>query len=341
MSRPPPNGYRNMSNGSNPPLHMSSSNSAMNSQSRMGTPQQQQRPPSAGVSAGVSRADRFEDEKRRIIESCFSKVDANGQLSESYITHIRIQEDSVHPSSPPPPDSPPENRKPRLIIIAVRSTGRVRMHKARENNNGSFSIGKTWNLEELSAIESFSNSALPPKDDREAQYRSWAGGLGFIVTITKPYYWQAGTSKEKDFFIASAVKIYRKYTKGLIPELRGFDDQNQAVMLGAPPAPQSQGQPAPSPRLPSGDMGAPSPPQPPFAQGQRSNSREAKEHRSHLPGRSRLNMPGQVNLQSHQDRSQVQSGCGRRAANQVDQACVLVHLPLRHKAEHHLPCLAT
>lgn len=243
----------------------------MNSQSRMGTPQQQQRPPSAG---GASRAERFEDEKRRIIESCFSKVDANGQLSESYITHIRIQEDSVHPSSPAPPDSPPENRKPRLIIIAVRSTGRVRMHKARENNNGSFSIGKTWNLEELSAIESFSNSALPPKDDREAQYRSWAGGLGFIVTITKPYYWQAGTSKEKDFFIASAVKIYRKYTKGLIPELRGFDDQNQAVVLGAPPVPQSQGPPAPSPRLPSNDMGAPSPPQPPFAQGQRSNSRE-------------------------------------------------------------------
>jgi hypothetical protein len=232
--------------------------------------QQHQRPPSAGV----SRAERFEDEKRRIVESCFSKVDANGQLSESYITHIRIQEDSVHPSSPPPPDSPPENRKPRLIIIAVRSTGRVRMHKARENNNGSFSIGKTWNLEELSAIESFSNSALPPKDDREAQYRQWAGGLGFIVTITKPYYWQAGTSKEKDFFIASAVKIYRKYTKGLIPELRGFDDQNQAVMLGAPLAPQSQGPSALSPRLPSGDMGAPSPPQPPFAQGQRSNSRE-------------------------------------------------------------------
>ena len=235
-------------------------------------PQQQQH----SQSGGVSRAERFEDEKRRIIESCFSKTDANGQLSESYITHIRIQEDSAHPSSPPPPDSPPENRKPRLIIIAVRSTGRVRMHKARENNNGSFSIGKTWNLEELSAIESFSNSALPPKDDREAQYRSWAGGLGFIVTITKPYYWQAGTSKEKDFFIASAVKIYRKYTKGLIPELRGFDDHNQAVMLGAPPGqqpPQAPGS-SPSPRMPSGDVGAPSPPQPPFAQGQRPQSRE-------------------------------------------------------------------
>lgn len=288
MSRPPPNGYRNMSNGSNPTLNMSSSNSALNSQSRLGTPNmsQQQRP----SSSGVSRAERFEDEKRRIIESCFSKVDANGQLSESYITHIRIQEDAAHPSSPPPPESPPGNRKPRLIIIAVRSTGRVRMHKARENNNGSFSIGKTWNLEELSAIESFSNSALPPKDEREEQYRSWAGGLGFIVTITKPYYWQAGTSKEKDFFIASAVKIYRKYTKGLVPELRGFDEQNQAAMLGAPPGQQPQGPPAPSPRLPSGDMAAPSPPQPPFAsQGSRPSSREDPRMRGSPgppPGRS-------------------------------------------------------
>jgi hypothetical protein len=169
------------------------------------------------------------------------------------------------------------------------------MHKARENNNGSFSIGKTWNLEELSAIESFSNSALPPKDDREAQYRSWAGGLGFIVTITKPYYWQAGTAKEKDFFIASAVKIYRKYTKGLIPELRGFDEHNQAVMLGAPPGPQPPPQ-APgsshSPRLPSGDVGAPSPPQPPFAQGQRPQSREDARMRG-SPGPPPHNQLGQ------------------------------------------------
>ncbi|EGP88328.1 uncharacterized protein MYCGRDRAFT_85776 [Zymoseptoria tritici IPO323] len=196
----------------------------------------------------MSRAERFEDEKRRVIESLFVKTDQNGQLAESYITHIRIEEDAQYASAPPPPDSRPENKKARLIIIAVRSTGRVRMHKARENNNGSFSIGKTWNLEELSAIESYAGTT-PPQDDREAQQRAWAGSVGFTVTITKPYYWQAGTSKEKDFFIASVVKIYRKYTKGQVPELRGFDERERAAILGqaagqAPP-PVAQQQPLP------------------------------------------------------------------------------------------------
>ncbi|TKA79960.1 hypothetical protein B0A49_02178 [Cryomyces minteri] len=188
---------------------------------------------SAGLSssAGLTRAERFEDEKRRIIDSCFSKVDANGQLAESYITHIRVQEDAAYPSSPPPPSSTPDNKKPRLIVIAVRSTGRVRMHKARENSNGSFSIGKTWNLEDLSAIESFS-SVLQPSSAQEQQRKLWAGEMGFVVTIAKPYYWQAGTAKEKEFFIASLVKIYKKYTKGQTPDLIGFDPKERDMMLG-------------------------------------------------------------------------------------------------------------
>ncbi|KAF2772419.1 hypothetical protein EJ03DRAFT_380806 [Teratosphaeria nubilosa] len=243
----------------------------------------------------MSRAERFEDEKRRLVQSCFSKTDASGQLAESYITHIRIQEDAQYPSTPPPPDSAPENKKPRLIIIAVRSTGRVRMHKARENTNGSFSIGKTWNLEEMTAIESFASNELPPRDDREAKWRQWAGPTGFTVTIAKPYYWQAMTGKEKDFFIASTVKIYRKYTKGNVPDLRGFDERAKASMLGVqpgqplPPPSQPQLQPAPphpGPSLPASfgpgplDSGrsSPAPPHPPFVQ--RDQSREGSRYRA-------------------------------------------------------------
>ncbi|KXT15797.1 hypothetical protein AC579_6240 [Pseudocercospora musae] len=266
---------------------------SMNSTSRLATPQlhghqtssihsQSQPPPSPGApSPNMSRAERFEDEKRRIIESCFSKLDQNGQLAESYITHIRIQEDAQYPSSPPPPESSTENRKPRLIIIAVRSTGRVRMHKARENNNGSFSIGKTWNMEEMSCIESFANPPSPPQSEKEANHRAWAGSTGFVVTISKPYYWQAGTSKEKDFFIASAVKIYRKYTKGQVPELKGFDEREKNQILGggfpattSPPVSQQIG--PTGGRIPSGTQ-PPDPPQPPFAQ--RDQSRDGSRYR--------------------------------------------------------------
>ena len=104
------------------------------------------------------------------------------------------------------------------------------MHKARENSNSSFSIGKTWNLEDLTAIESFTGGS--PASTDAARRKQWAGPVGFVVTIAKPYYWQAGTAKEKEFFIGSLVKIYRKYTQGRLPQLSGFDAQEQEHMLG-------------------------------------------------------------------------------------------------------------
>ncbi|KAH0544376.1 hypothetical protein FGG08_001517 [Glutinoglossum americanum] len=185
--------------------------------------------------SGMSRAERFEDEKRRIIEYCFSKKDAVGSLLESYITHVRITEDAAYPSSPPPPSSPPDNKKPRVIVVAVRKSGRVRMHKARENVNGSFSIGKTWHLDDLTAIESFTRSTAGGREGEEE--RKWASGSGFTVTLLKPYFWMAGSPKEKEFFIASLTKIYRKYTGGRLPQLTGFDPREMEQLLGG------QGQP--------------------------------------------------------------------------------------------------
>ncbi|KAF3482885.1 vegetative cell wall protein gp1 [Arthroderma uncinatum] len=198
-------------------------------------------------SSGSSRAERFEDEKRRIIQSCFSKKDADGSTLESYITHIRITEDAAYPSAPPPVNSPPENKKPRAIIVSVRKSGRVRMHKSRENGDGTFSIGKTWMLDDLSRIQIYDH--LTPSNQTEQQQKSWAADLGFIVTITKPYYWTAATSKERDFFIGSLVKIYRKYTGGKVPDLIGLDPSEKEALVGSlpsssqpPPQPQSQPQ---------------------------------------------------------------------------------------------------
>ncbi|KAL6232312.1 hypothetical protein BDW75DRAFT_217955 [Aspergillus navahoensis] len=183
-----------------------------------------------GPSDGASRAEKFEDEKRRIVQSCFSKKDSDGALVESYITHVRIMEDGAYPSSPPPPNSAPENKKARVIIVAVRRSGRVRMHKARENNDGSFSIGKTWMLDDLSAIKSY--NAIVPSSPQEELQKQWASNVGFLVTVGKPYYWHAKTSKEKDFFIGSLVKIYKKYTGGKMPDLIGFDEREIQLLLG-------------------------------------------------------------------------------------------------------------
>ncbi|KAK6330169.1 hypothetical protein TWF730_004665 [Orbilia blumenaviensis] len=154
-----------------------------------------------------SHREIYENERTRIQQSCFSRADADGQLLECYITHVRVIEDAVHPSAPPPPDYQPaaDARKNRVIIVAVRKSGRVRLHKARENNTGSFSIGKSWYLDDLTHIEND------------------PGCTGFTATIGKPYYWQTRTSREKEAFVASLFRIFKKYTGGKSPVLIGFD----------------------------------------------------------------------------------------------------------------------
>ncbi|KAL4941520.1 hypothetical protein BDV06DRAFT_236032 [Aspergillus oleicola] len=231
-----------------------------------------------GSGDGASRAEKFEDEKRRITQSCFAKKDSDGALVESYITHVRIIEDGAYPSSPAPPNAPPENKKARVIIVAVRRSGRVRMHKARENNDGSFSIGKTWMLDDLSSIQSF--NAWVPSTALEEQQKQWASNVGFVVNVGKPYYWHAKTPKEKDFFIGSLVKIYKKYTGGKIPNLIGFDERERQLLLGAPP-PSAKG-PSPVPSQP--DLPAPRPPSSGDSRAQsphwtRARSREAPRRR--------------------------------------------------------------
>lgn len=147
------------------------------------------------------------------------------------------------------------------------------MHKARENNDGSFSIGKTWMLDDLSAILSY--SSFEPKSTIEEQHKEWASNVGFVVTIGKPYYWHARSAQEKAFFIGSLVKIFKKYTGGKVPNLVGFDEKEHAMLVGGPTA---------SPGPPSGppSRGGPSdppsevltPPQAPSLQSSRDASRD-------------------------------------------------------------------
>ncbi|KAK3394919.1 exocyst complex component Sec3-domain-containing protein [Podospora didyma] len=239
----------------------------------------------------LTRAELFEDEKRRIVDSCFGKRDDDGSTLETYITHIRITEYSSSPTSPPPPNArTPQSEKDRVIIIAVRKSGRVRIHKSKENANGTFSIGKTWFLDDLTAIESYTSSTANPN------YQEWAGDVGFAVSLGKPYYWQAQTDKEKKFFIASLIKIYAKYTGGRMPNLTGFDQRELDQILGgaqasrrqerAPPPRPSALESAPSSAnasISSGYNGIPAAPNssynsvanapPPFTEGQRLPSR--------------------------------------------------------------------
>lgn len=189
------------------------------------------RPDPPRANTNMTKAQKFEEEKKRIIDTCFMKRDETGKRAQSYITHVKVEEDAAYQSSPPPPDSNPQYKKPRAIILAVKSSGRVAMHKARENDNGDFQIGKTWGLEELISIESYSNTL--PKTTEQQQHADWAGPLGFTITMSKPYYWQANSQKEKEFFIGSLVKIYNKFTGGKVPELIGFDQKDKDALIAS------------------------------------------------------------------------------------------------------------
>ncbi|KAJ5477466.1 hypothetical protein N7539_007610 [Penicillium diatomitis] len=266
-------------------------------------------PGSSGGDTPMSRAEKFEDEKKRIIQSCYSKKDSDGTLIESYITHVRITEDAAHPSTPAPPESSPANKKPRVIIVSVRRSGRVRMHKARENGDGTFSIGKTWMLDDLTGIQSY--SAFVPHTPTEQQHKEWAGSAGFVVIVGKPYYWHARSPKEKEFFIGSLVKIYKKYTGGKVPNLIGFDERERQLLTGnlnppapsGPPASASRGGPEPSPETHASTQRQMPPQQPPY---NRNPSREG----SREPRRKASDDPP---LRSQKSREQMPRSAPRRA----------------------------
>lgn len=80
------------------------------------------------------------------------------------------------------------------------------MHKARENRDGSFQIGRTWDLKELTKIE-----RDPERDE------------GFMMVMGKKYYWETNTSKERTVFIKSLVKIFMQVAEGHVPELLHWD----------------------------------------------------------------------------------------------------------------------
>ncbi|CDK26777.1 unnamed protein product [Kuraishia capsulata CBS 1993] len=146
-------------------------------------------------------ARQYDLDQKKIIKCCFSKTH-NNHLVESYISHVRIIEDAKNTASRPPPDSPLKYKKSRLLIIAARPSGRLRLHKARENSDGTVQIGRTWDLDELSRIEI--DPHLP---------------TGFLAVMGKPYYWETNSPRERKVFCRTLLWHYMDYTGGKVPEL--------------------------------------------------------------------------------------------------------------------------
>ena len=195
----------------------------------------------------------------------------------------------------------------------------MRLHKARENTNLTFSIGKTWLLDHLSAIESFSGP--DPSTPEQRQRKSWAGDTGMLVTVQKPYFWRAQSATEKDFFIGSLVKIFRRYTGGKEPILTGFSTQELSqlgISSAVPPkTPQqvvNRPSPVPSHALktagtdfsagppPDSAMG---PPRPPSSGASSMRTTESQDRMPPLPGQFPPDTPRSARQQDSRARYQT------------------------------------
>ncbi|CAG8783713.1 16098_t:CDS:2, partial [Acaulospora morrowiae] len=84
--------------------------------------------------------------------------------------------------------------------------GKLCLHKSKRNANNTFSIGKTWSLEEIRCIEVLDSVA-------------------FVITMSKPYCWTADKQRERTAFLTTLLKVYKKNTNRL-PKLINFEDSS-------------------------------------------------------------------------------------------------------------------
>ncbi|CAO1631790.1 unnamed protein product [Sympodiomycopsis kandeliae] len=140
----------------------------------------------------------------------------------NYIAHLKIWEQI---EAPPPGPTLSANgggsasKKARYLIMAVqRDTGKVSINKAKRNANGSFSVGKDWDLNTLKAVHVTSDT-------------------NFTLTLARAYAWTTDRPREQYLFLTSLVNVYRKYTRDYDgPKCIGLDSVSSGSTSLAPAA---------------------------------------------------------------------------------------------------------
>ncbi|KAF8167736.1 exocyst complex component, sec3 subunit [Crassisporium funariophilum] len=148
------------------------------------------------------------DQRQKIIASVFSRRNAAGNLEETYVSHVKIWEEAGNEGG---------GRKPRYILLSQSNNGAGFIHKSKLNTNGTFSVGKTWRLVELRAIQV-------------------ANPLSFNLTLSRTYRWQTESRDDQINFLESLVRLFRVVTNNQAPlQLDGVQDvvisaaENQAI----------------------------------------------------------------------------------------------------------------
>lgn len=162
--------------------------------------------PSHRPTSSMDLARQYSQDMNNITRCLFRETGNDGKKLKRYLSHVRVNEDSKSPSFRPPANSSPNNKKQRFLILSVKESGRIELHKAKESSNGVIQIGRTWDFDELTRIEL--DTEVP---------------TGFTCTMAKQYYWETNSPKERRVWLTSIVEKYIKYTNGFTPELVNCD----------------------------------------------------------------------------------------------------------------------
>ncbi|KAG7450696.1 uncharacterized protein BT62DRAFT_927969 [Guyanagaster necrorhizus] len=134
------------------------------------------------------------DQRQRIIDSVFSRRNASGSIEENYVSHIKILEDSPETGG----------TKPRYILLSQTISGNGFLHKSKLNTNGTFSVGKTWRLPELRAVQVTSAQS-------------------FSITLSRTYRWRTENAADQVRFLEALIPLFHTVTEGKAPlQVEGF-----------------------------------------------------------------------------------------------------------------------
>lgn len=141
---------------------------------------------SSGPSNGPTTSSSSQTTKELLTAALQSRVATN-----NYIAHLKIWETVTEG---PGANATAPIRKARYLILAVqRDNGRVTVNKAKRNANGSFSIGKDWDLNSLREV-------------------TVEGPEQFTLTLLRSYSWETERAREQTLFLQTLIKVFRKYT---------------------------------------------------------------------------------------------------------------------------------
>ncbi|GJE97072.1 exocyst complex component Sec3-domain-containing protein [Phanerochaete sordida] len=158
-----------------------------------------------------------DDVRQRIIESVFARLNAQGH-QETYVSHVKIWEDA--------PDE--GGNKSRYILIARSSDGSGYIHKAKRNHNGTFSVGKTWRLQELRGVE-----VVNP--------------LAFNITLARTYRWQTESETEQANFVVALIRLFRSTNRNAPLQIAGIRDPDAGQVRQPTPQSYTRMERAPTP----------------------------------------------------------------------------------------------